>query len=203
MLLVGEKNQFGIQSQITQAYERLSFRALGYFVIYLNGRRFGKEASDATMLACSLDAVQRRLANRGLHTADFANAKAEEIAAAIRRAIYSPASKDEDIHFGYSVGGFVHLISDHQLGWAPDGDEAFDDGSYILQFDVGKNVRLIGFKAPDHPNDYGYDPRTLEDVWMPADSFYQMLREWQELFLKEWNSVPKISETADGAVPKD
>ena len=32
---------------------------------------------------------------------------------------------------------------------APDGDEAFDDGSYVLQFDVGDRVRLIAFKRPD------------------------------------------------------
>jgi hypothetical protein len=30
---------------------------------------------------------------------------------------------------------------------APDADEAFDDGSHILQFDIGDQVRLVAFKG--------------------------------------------------------
>ncbi len=39
------------------------------------------------------------------------------------------------------------MVWDSKLMWAPDGDEAFDDGSYVLQIDSGSLVRLIGFKG--------------------------------------------------------
>src|SRR5688572_5916848 len=136
MLLIGDKNQFAIQSRIAQAYERLNFRALGHFLIYLNARRFGVDAPDATMLACSFEMTERRLRNRGRHVAPFANATAAEIATAYRHAIYSPEATNENIYFDLPRSEFINVINGRQLQWAPDGDEAFDDGSYILQFDV-------------------------------------------------------------------
>jgi hypothetical protein len=54
------------------AYERLGFLALGFFVIHIGGRCYGVRAQDATMLACSFSKVERRIAERGLHTAPFA-----------------------------------------------------------------------------------------------------------------------------------
>jgi hypothetical protein len=58
-MIVGDPSVFAIESEITRAYERLSFRALGYFVIYVCGRSYGVRAPDATMLACSFDAVEK------------------------------------------------------------------------------------------------------------------------------------------------
>ena len=45
--------------------------------------------------------------------------------------------------------------------WAPDGDEPFDDASYVLQFDVKDRVRLIAFKSSEG---YLHDPATLSDA---------------------------------------
>lgn len=67
--------------------------------------------------------------------------------------------------------------------WAPDGDAAFDDGSYILQFDFEDRVRLIAFKSDQG---YSYDPATLSEVWMPAEAFYQILQQWRDSFEDEW-----------------
>jgi hypothetical protein len=71
---------------------------------------------------------------------------------------------------------------------APDGDEAFEDGSYVLQFDVKNRVRLIAFKS-DHS--YSYDPGTLSDVWLAAEEFYGILKQWRDSFDSEWVSAPK------------
>ena len=136
MIQVGDKNHFGIRARITKAYERLGFRALGDFLIFLNGRGFGVEAPDASMLACSFDMMERRLEYRGRHIAPFANAAADEIVKAYRHAIYSPGATDDDLYFGIARRHFVNIIIKSQLQWAPDGDEAFDDGRYVLQFDV-------------------------------------------------------------------
>ena len=72
--------------------------------------------------------------------------------------------------------------------WAPDGDEAFDDGSYVLQFDVKDRVRLIAFKSDGK---YSYDPSTLSDVWLAAENYYGVLKQWRDAFESEWISAPK------------
>ncbi len=40
-LRVGNPKRFAIESGITQAYARLCFRALGFFVVYLQGNIYG------------------------------------------------------------------------------------------------------------------------------------------------------------------
>ena len=80
------------------------------------------------------------------------------------------------------------IYSDHLLS-APDGDEAFDDGSYVLRSpDVGDRVRLIAFKCGE---DWLHDPLTLRDVWIPADRYYQILCDWCDAFQHEWAALPK------------
>jgi hypothetical protein len=71
-------------------------------------------------------------------------------------------------------------------------DEAFDDGSYVLQFDVGDRVRLIAFKSDES---YRHASGTLSDVWLPADEFYNVLREWRDAFEAAWMAAPKFPES--------
>lgn len=40
-MLLGNPDVFAIESQITTAYAKPGLRALGYFVIYVNGKRYG------------------------------------------------------------------------------------------------------------------------------------------------------------------
>jgi hypothetical protein len=190
-MIVGNPSTFAIESRITNAYERLSLRALGYFVIHVGGRCYGVRKPDATMLACSFDEVQDRIACRRKYTAPFASeADAGEIAEAFRNAIYGEHQKES--YFGIPLAEFCTLfytrVNDRM--WAPDGDEAFDDSSFVLHFDVGDRVRLIAFKSDD---DYGHDPTTLRDVWLAADDFYRILQEWRDGFEAEWVAAPKLA----------
>ena len=57
-MLIGDTQEFAIKSFIFKAYARLSFRALGFFVIHVGGRRYGVYESNATMLANSLDGLR-------------------------------------------------------------------------------------------------------------------------------------------------
>jgi hypothetical protein len=61
------------------------------------------------------------------------------------------------------------MIHFQRICWAPDGDEAFDDGSYILHFDIGNRVRLVAFKS--QAGGYHNDPMTLRDLWIEAEEF--------------------------------
>ena len=72
-MLVGDPSKFAIESSISIAYEELGARALGFFVIHIGGRRYGVHEPDASWLACSFDEVERRLAERGTHTAPFSS----------------------------------------------------------------------------------------------------------------------------------
>jgi hypothetical protein len=201
IVTAGDRSRFAIESGITQAYARVGFRALGYFVVFLSGRSYGVQAPDATMLACSLGEVEDRLKRRGRHTAPFASEpNAGLIADAFCDAIYTPDG-DDKFFFGIPGGQFGDLCYDSHIKWAPDGDEAFDDQSFILQFDLGAQVRLIAFKSS--ADGYHHDPGTLTDLWLPEDGFYNTLSQWRDSFLKAWNTADKILESEDGADPSN
>jgi hypothetical protein len=193
-MVAGTPNTFAIESGITRAYERLGFRALGFFVLHLGGQRYGVHASDASMLACSLDEVEARLARRGSHIAPFATeVDGGKIADAFRDAVYAP-DQEEKSFFGLLQPDFSGLLYAKHLIWAPDGDEAFDDGSCVLHFDVGERVRLIGFRCGDA---YHHDPKTLRDIWLPASDYYGILQQWRDGFVAEWEAMPKVSKEED------
>jgi hypothetical protein len=198
-MIVGNPKVFAIESGIAQAFERPSVRALGFFVIHLGGIRYGSYAPKATLLACSFDEVKRRISDWGIHTAPFAEEPdARKISEAFRRAVFGEGEGDEVEFLGISRTDFDGLFdrNSNSLMWAPDGDEAFDDGSYILQFDVAERVRLIAFRCTKEgvPDD-----STLKDVWVSAATFYETLREWSQTFEKEWTSILKVSMENDGS----
>ncbi len=190
-MIVGNPNLFAIESTITTAYERLSFRAIGSFTIHAGGYRYGVQDLNATMLACSFDAVSARILNRGNHTAPFANdPQPGGVAEAVRHALYADCAESQSF-FGLSRVQFAGMIHSRKLLWAPDGDAAFDDGSFVLQFDLEDRVRLIAFQSTVG---YEHDPGTLRDVWLAADDFYEILREWCDAFEREWLRAPKLLE---------
>ena len=192
-MIIGDARVFAIESGITEAYTRLGLRAMGFFVIHVGGLRYGVYEAKATLLANSFDEVHNRIVLRGQHTAPFATElEAGHVADAFRNAIY--AKQQAERFFGIPLAEFSDLIHSNHIVWAPDGDEAFDDGSFVLQFDVGDRVRLIAFKCGEG---YLHDPATLRDVWIGADSFYQVLLQWRNDFEREWAALPKSSDNVE------
>jgi len=173
-MIVGDTSTFAIESEITRAFAELSFRGLGFFVIHVGGQRYGIKSPKQSMLACSFDEVGKRIEGRGNHHAPFAEAAAIDIANAYTNAVYL-GSNGNETYFGMSENQFTETIYSNSLVWAPDGDEAFDDSSYVLQFDVGDRVRLIAFKRPKSL----VDPASVRDVWLSSDAFYHTLRKWR------------------------
>jgi hypothetical protein len=196
-IIIGNPKKFALESGITRAYAHPGLRALGFFVIYIAGRCYGVRTPDATTLACSFDKLQDRIAWRGKHIASFAlYPNAGVIADAYRDAIYAP-NQHNAVFFGIPQSQFRDLIYNNRLVWAPNGDEAFDDWSHVLQFDVDDRVRLIAFKSKEEG--YHHDPNTLKDMWLKADEFYDVLQRWRDEFEKVWAGAPKISEADYGA----
>jgi hypothetical protein len=188
-LIIGDPSVIAIESRITFAYERLSLRGLGFFVVHVGGLSYGSRSSDSTMLACSFDGIGNRIAMRGRHELPFSEADAREIAESFRNAIYGDNQRES--YFGIPLSQFRDMIYSKRIVWAPDGDEAFDDGSYILQFDIENHVRVIAFKS-DQSNPY--DPATIRDVRVKSDDFYTLLKNWHDAFESEWTSLRKTLE---------
>lgn len=197
-MIIGDTSLFAIESGVTRAYERLSFRALGYFTFHIGGKRFGVCEPDATLLACALDRVEERLAERGTHTASFCHAPPGEIVDAILDAIYNPEPRAGSF-FELSILEFSDAVDSSRCEWHHGFDEAFDDGSAILQFDIGDRVRLIADRNQKRPFDRRHDAESLIDIWISASVFYGVLEEWRDAFLAEWQSASKVIEKEDGA----
>jgi hypothetical protein len=185
-MTIGDTSTFAIESEITRAFQKPSWRGLGFFVIHVAGHSYGIKSPGQSMLACSFDEVGTRISGRGTYQAPFAEAAAIDIANAYTSAVYLDDHEDET-YFGLSEAQFTKMLYSNSLVWAPDGDEAFDDASYVLQFDVGDRVRLIAFKRPDSL----VDPASVREVWLSSDTFYNALREWRNSFMAEWESLPK------------
>lgn len=185
-MTAGDTSTFAIESEVTRAFQKPSWRGLGFFVIHVAGHTYGIKSAGQSMLACSFDEVGTRISVRGKHEAPFAEAAAIDIANAYTSAVYLDKSEDET-YFGLSEAEFTKILYSNSLVWAPDGDEAFDDGSYVLQFDVGDRVRLIAFKRPEPL----VDPASVREVWLSSDTFYSALCEWRDAFMAEWESLPK------------
>lgn len=183
-MLVGDPNFFAIESSITIAFPGLGQRALGYFLIHLRGRSYGVRKPDASLLACSFGEVGDRLARRGTHQISYLSCtNASEIVEAFVDGEYRDTARTD--YFGLSRSAFIDDVYANKIPWAPDGDEAFDDGSHVLQFDVEDKVRLIAFRQTGCPEDTA---SSVQEDWIAGDLFYGVLLEWSELFAEEWSS---------------
>jgi Immunity protein 42 len=185
-MIIGDPSVFAIESGIMQAYEQLGLRALGFFVIHIMGKSYGIKEPDAAHLANSFDEVSRRVTARGNHMPPFpVDAEAAAIALAYYRSVYAEC-EEQELFFGMTDSQFSHSMHQSGLVWAPDGEAAFDDGSYVLQFDHGSQVRLIAFRSK---KDYSID--SIRDLWLPASDFYGVLEEWRDRFEADWKAHPK------------
>lgn len=190
-MIVGDSSTFALESGLSCAFEAPGKLALGYFSIHIADCCFGVREPDATLMACSHNEVGNRIGRRGLHTASFAIEPAGEIADAVRKAIYAPEEEGKRL-LGLSQKELADRIYSNHLLWAPDGDEAFDDGSFVIHFDAGERVRLIGFKSRE--TSYEHDPATLAEVWTDSGLFYDVLSRWHSQFLTEWRAAMKHPE---------
>lgn len=186
-MIVGDPDVFAIESWISEAYEDTSLRALGYFLIHVGGLKYGVDDPDASILACSFDEVERRIAFQGKHTAPLMSASAAfALAEAAYDVIYSEQPRES--YLGITASDLATAIHKSNAIWAPDGDAAFDDGSFILQFDVDGRVRLLAFKIAERGDCL---PEAVRDIWILSDQFYGILRVWRDKFVEEWQNAPK------------
>jgi Immunity protein 42 len=185
-MMIGNPNIFAVESQITQISEWRSQMALGFFVLHISGRAYGVKQPDATMLGALLNDVARRIVGRGSHSIPaVVDAEPSKIASTFRRAVYGEC-EEQEVFFGMTASDFRNAISSNYVEWTAYGDEAFDDGSYVLQFDNGDQVRLIAFVGTP---DFQYDPDSLRDCHLSQKEFYTVLEDWLDAFGRERKSL--------------
>ena len=177
-MIVGRQDSFAVESVITEAFPGQSQQALGCFVIYVGGESYGVRQPDASMLGCSFDEVKGRIERRGEHQMHLlTDLGAAVIVEAFLDATYRETARDR--YFGLTRSAFSRAVHTAKIQWAPDGDEAFDDGSHVLQFDVGDKVRLIAFRNLEQADDIA---DSIREAWIEGDVFYGLLSEWSQLF---------------------
>lgn len=187
-MIIGSPSSFAVESQITLAYADLGLRALGFFVVHIGGTCYGARESDATMLACAFDEVGRIISDRGKHTIPFSNEPvAGKVVEAIRQAVYEPVPTAKRF-FGLSILEISNYVFSSRCEWHRACDEAFDDGSYILRFDVGRRVRLIADRPMQEKAGNRGNTETFSDTWLEADEYYGVLRRWHTTFETEWDA---------------
>src|SRR5690348_7584362 len=113
-LVVGNPSKLAIESSITQPYEQLGQRALGFFRLHIGGKSYGVRSPTATLLACSFDAVRRRLDQRGKHSIALgAEPSAAKIVDAVRAVMYDEDRQHESF-FGMSAEELRSALSSNE-----------------------------------------------------------------------------------------
>lgn len=183
MMLQGDPEIFAIESIFDTAFPQRSLMALGSFAIHISGKVYGVRSPNATMLACSFDGIKRRIDQRGKHEAFFANEDAIETVGQYVSTYFSGIEEIDAPHLPFNMERFQSTLESGELVLAPDGDAAFDDGSHVLHFDIGKYVRIIAFK---NEVDEGARLQSISEVTLDASSFYATLENWIQSFSTEW-----------------
>jgi hypothetical protein len=185
-MIIGNPETFAIESEISEAYDSLGQMALGFFVIYVGGRRYGYREPDSTLIGTSFNGMRRRIAERGNHKSSLpSNADAAQIATAVSHE-NSLNDMDDMLLYGIPWHQFFKTLYSNGCVLAPDNEQGFDDGSYVLQFDDSLTVRLIAFHVTA---DYQVEAGSLRDVRLAQDDFYRTLQEWHDRFDAEWMAM--------------
>ncbi|KAA6457180.1 hypothetical protein DYQ86_22840 [Acidobacteria bacterium AB60] len=194
-MIIGTSDIFAIESSILEAYDSPGQMALGFLVFYVGGRRYGYRKPDSTLIGPSFNGMHRKIVDRGSHKSPFpSDADAAQIATAISRA-NSLDDMDDLLLYGVPWLQIFRILHSNGCILAPDSEQGFDDGSYVLHFDDGPLERLIAFQVGA---DYRVVEGSLRDVRLQQYDFYGILTEWQMRFKEEWGSTPK----AGGSIPE-
>jgi len=197
--MIGNPSIFAIESGITVAWDDLRWGALGFFVLHVGGFCYGLRGPHAASLGISAGFFESHIGDlRGSHVVPFAEtADAGEIADAWQHC----AGEHCESYFGLPGDEYIALVMSKDVAWLISDAEAFDDGSRVLQFDVGDRVRIIAFQSDSAVNDdwisdqaAKFSPAPLRDIWLPADEFYGIVQQWRDAFLAEWESLPKMTD---------
>ncbi len=176
-IVVGTKSRFAVETCVSAVFPENRNSLLGYFVIHILGQRYGVYEPDASMLGNSIDVVLSLIENEGFHKLSIAKDFPAETFVRWYMRCFSEYDTPEQRMLGNTGSNLWDEFKRNEILWAPDGDEAFDDGSHVFVLDYESTVRLIGCTYRDYQPIEG----TVESVMLERSEFYGILRQWLPL----------------------
>lgn len=198
-MIIGNPEVFALESEQTDLFEGGPWLSNGTFFLHIAGRRFGSDNRGNTNMSIVLWEIERRLNDRGEHNLDHLGAMDAATLASIFEDVVYRMEPQQQYEF-MSASELGDALYTAGINWSYGMGEAFDDGSRILQTDVGDQVCVVGYRV-DHANELGYQPDSLREQWLSSDEFYGLLEEWRQAFLREYDALPKRPWPVDGMDP--
>jgi hypothetical protein len=184
-ILVGDVNIIAVESYVDQFLPAKGQLGVGYFIIHVAGRVFGVKDRRASVLGNSYYEVCERIGRRGKHDLSFSGqVDAKELSLSVLNILYDRGFKKFPLSTELETE-MERVLYTSNIIWAPDGDEAFDDGSHVLQIDEGRHARVIAL-VNHETEDLTID--SIVELRISADEFYEILYSWSRKFEEEWRA---------------
>jgi hypothetical protein len=168
---------FAVRTSIDSILDSRSFLAIGSHQYRFGQQWYGLAAEYAAVLGCSFNCIVDRFRNRGKHVVPMLDThSAESIAQNWVQYVYAkPPDLQTSAELDYR-NRYLEGVYERGAQMAPDGSEAFDDGSLIFQFDIGAKVRLVACRFGIAPEPYR--AVDISEVTLYSDEFYDVLGAW-------------------------
>lgn len=176
-MLFGNKEKFAIEFEVKEIYHDKRFIGDGFFVVYIDGFMYGRKEDDATSFGAIRGTLREshdsffHLKNPFFHYKDFETCdKYYDCSYRLVNRYTEDNLKDfRDVYkIGYEHNGERFIVSWAQM------EEAFDDGSFVLQLNEGDSVRLLGFKTSD---DETYNIENVHGAIIQKEKFSSIIQE--------------------------
>jgi hypothetical protein len=172
-MIVGNKFEFAIEYTIQEFYQS-NFIGDGMFIIYIENIVYGKIDERQTTFSGIIPSLGRRAKEVNIVHDYLKNIDTMDLCDAWFQYSFQ---KENGTRIDASV---MKLISKYDIEWHTM-DEAFDDGSTVLQINEGNTVRLIGLKYDTNYSDY---KKSINYISLPTNVFCNTI----EMFIESIKS---------------
>ncbi|MCA9290144.1 MAG: hypothetical protein KDA25_03385 [Phycisphaerales bacterium] len=169
MTLFGDQQRFAVEVRYGSDSARDIGSAFGRFRLWIRGQSFGCPGDSSSCFAPSGESLRQRWRQRGQHHADWVDR--ERPLAALREVheLVYLLTDDDLAERGLQPNRVAEAVN---LMMAPDGSEAFDDGSLVIQWDTDDQVIVAGTIVTDE----GVDD-SIALIALANNEFYGIIQE--------------------------
>jgi hypothetical protein len=143
-MTIGDINIFALEYSIIEYYDS-RYIGDGKFIVYINGTKYGKSNNNSTTFSSIIPSLGQRANTSNLTDPIFEKYPPYDLAFACYDSYYGENPKE--VYLGLNREHFLVLKRNNKIEWHGM-DEAFDDGSFIIQLNNANNeISLIGYRA--------------------------------------------------------
>lgn len=164
-MIFGNKKSFAIEIKVNNLFYD-KYIGEGYFLVYINNKRYGLKKKYATMFLCISDELKyyyKNTVNQNLGLEKLSKEKISE-------AFYFQNFTENPV--GDLYEGLLYKIK-NLMEWKP--EAAFDDGSHLIHFDEENQTRIIGFKSCRKRNYFFVRKNSEEEIVLSRNDFKEIL----------------------------